>query len=91
MVLMLSQISFRDNILQEEKYKYIFSVEAVNELVNKKIPFRQAYQEVGNSINKGVFQFDASQPLYHTHVGSLGNLSNEKIQAEMAKAANKIA
>ncbi|WP_336515300.1 argininosuccinate lyase [Pollutibacter soli] len=90
MILMLSQISFRENILQEEKYKYIFSVEAVNELVNKNIPFRQAYLEVGNTINKGEFQFDASQPLNHTHAGSLGNLSNEKIQAEMAKAANKI-
>lgn len=90
MVLMLLQISFRENILQEEKYKYIFSVEAVNELVNKGIPFREAYQQVGNSINKGEFDFDPGQPLHHTHSGSLGNLANDKIEMEMGKAAGKI-
>lgn len=90
MVLMISQISFRENILQEEKYKYIFSVEAVNELVNKGIPFREAYQQVGNSINKGEFDFDPGQPLHHTHSGSLGNLANDKIEIEMGKAAGKI-
>ena len=35
--LMLSNIRIKDNILDDEKYKYLFSVEAVNELVNKGI------------------------------------------------------
>src|ERR1700754_934913 len=33
-VVMLSSIQIKDNILEDEKYKFIFSVEAVNELVN---------------------------------------------------------
>ena len=51
--LMLSNISVKENILQDEKYKYLFSVEAVNELVNKGVPFREAYQQVGNDIQQG--------------------------------------
>ncbi len=51
--LMLDHIEVRDNILEEEKYKYLFSVEAVNHLVNQGIPFREAYRQVGNDDRKG--------------------------------------
>jgi argininosuccinate lyase len=87
--LMLSKISIKENILQDEKYKYLFSVEAVNELVNKGIPFREAYQQVGNDIQQGKFKFDASKKLKHTHEGSIGNLSNAEIQKEMEKVLQK--
>jgi len=56
--LMLSHIQVREGILEDEKYKYLFSVEAVNELVNKGVPFREAYKQVGNEIDKGEFSFD---------------------------------
>lgn len=81
--LMLSNIEIKDNILADEKYKYLFSVEAVNELVNKRIPFREAYQQVGNQIEKGKFNFDFSKGLHHTHEGSIGNLGNEEIKKQM--------
>ena len=87
--LMLSNISVKENILQDEKYKYLFSVEAVNELVNKGIPFREAYQQVGNDIQQGKFKFDSSKKLKHTHEGSIGNLSNEEIVKEMDKVLLK--
>jgi argininosuccinate lyase len=82
-VLMISNIAVTKNITSDEKYKYIFSVEAVNELVNKGVPFRDAYKQVGNSIEKGEFQFDASKALHHTHEGSIGNLCNNEIREEM--------
>jgi argininosuccinate lyase len=88
MKLMLNAMMVRPHILEEEKYKYIFSVEAVNELVNKGIPFRDAYAEVGNRIDAGGFSFDATQKLHHTHEGSIGNLCNENIKEEMRKVAN---
>ena len=69
--LMLSNISIKDNILHDEKYKYLFSVEAVNELVNKGVSFRDAYQQVGNQIEKGEFVFDYTRQLRHTHEGSI--------------------
>jgi argininosuccinate lyase len=89
--LMLSNIEVRDNILQDEKYKYLFSVEAVNELVNKGIPFREAYQQVGNEIEKGEFHFDLSKGLHHTHEGSIGNLGNEEIRIAFNKVLTKFA
>jgi len=88
MHLMLSNIAVKDNILDDTKYKYLFSVEAVNELVNKGVPFRDAYKQVGNQIEKGDFSFDAKK-LHHTHEGSIGNLSNDKITQEMEKVLSK--
>jgi argininosuccinate lyase len=87
--LMLSNISIKDNILDDEKYKYLFSVEAVNELVNKGISFRDAYRQVGNDIEQGKFNFDYKKQLHHTHEGSIGNLSNEGIVAQMEKVLGK--
>jgi argininosuccinate lyase len=87
--LMLSNIEVKENILADEKYKYLFSVEAVNELVNQGIPFREAYQQVGNSIEKGSFAFDHTKGLHHTHEGSIGHLSNSEIAAQMAQVLTK--
>jgi argininosuccinate lyase len=89
MQLMLSNLKVKENILADEKYKYLFSVEAVNELVNKGVPFREAYQQVGNQIEKGEFNFDYKKQLQHTHEGSIGNLSNDKILEEMKKVLRK--
>jgi len=89
--LMLSNMEVKDNILADEKYKYLFSVEAVNELVNKGIPFREAYQQIGNKIENGNFDFDLSNGLHHTHEGSIGNLNNKEIQDLMQKTVEKFA
>jgi argininosuccinate lyase len=83
--LMLENLSVKSNILDDEKYKYLFSVEAVNELVNKGIPFREAYKQVGNDIENGTFTFDYKKQLLHTHEGSIGNLCNDEI-AEVMKS-----
>ena len=87
MKLMLNALGVRENILTEEKYKYLFSVEKVNELVNQGIPFRDAYAQVGNMIDQGSFHFDATQKLNHTHEGSIGNLCTEEINAQMQSVA----
>ncbi|MGN6437864.1 MAG: argininosuccinate lyase [Agriterribacter sp.] len=87
--LMLENIRIKDNILDDEKYKYLFSVEAVNELVNKGISFRDAYKQVGNDIEQGKFNYDYKKQLHHTHEGSIGNLSNEGIAAQMEKVLKK--
>ena len=87
--LMLSNISIKDNILDDEKYRYLFSVEAVNELVNKGISFRDAYRQVGNDIEQGKFNFNYKQQLHHTHEGSIGNLCNAEIVKQMEKILEK--
>ena len=88
-VLMLSHIRIKKDILLDEKYKYLFSVEAVNELVNKGVPFREAYKTIGDQIQSGNFSFDQSKPLKHSHEGSLGNLNLSEISGEMEKVLAK--
>lgn len=88
MRVMLNGLTVRENILTDEQYKYLFSVEAVNELVNKGMSFRDAYKTIGNTIEKGEFNVELSKTLNHTHEGSIGNLCNEEIQKEMIKVSN---
>jgi argininosuccinate lyase len=88
-ILMLSHIRIKKDILQDEKYKQLFSVEAVNELVNQGVSFREAYKTIGNQIQTGEFYFDQSKSLNHSHEGSLGNLNLPEIKAEMEKVLTK--
>lgn len=81
----LKVIEVKEGILLDPRYRYIFSVEAVNELVKSGMSFRDAYREVGNRIEAGTYQPDPSEPLHHTHEGSLGNLCLEEIRSEMQK------
>ncbi len=87
--LMLSHMTVKADILRDEKYRHLFSVEAVNELVNQGVPFREAYKQVGNLIDKGDFRYDYSKGLHHTHEGSLGNLYNDQIAEAMGKVLGK--
>jgi argininosuccinate lyase len=89
MQVMVRELKVKEHILDDPKYTYLFSVEAVNELVNKGIPFREAYKEIGNQIEKGEFKFDHTKGLQHTHEGSIGNLCNGQIAEEMAAVLHK--
>lgn len=75
--LALKNISVNQNILNDEKYNFIFSVEEVNDLVLKGVPFREAYKIVGEKIEKG--DFVPQKNVHHTHEGSIGNLCLDKI------------
>src|SRR6187551_1850966 len=79
--LMLSSIEIKKDILADEKYKYLFSVEEVNKLVNTGMPFRDAYKKVGLDIEAGNFKYDTS--VHHTHEGSIGNLCTKEIKKQM--------
>ena len=80
---MLQSIRIKADILKDEKYAYLFSVDAVNEEVLNGVPFREAYKKVGSAIEKGEFKAPAS--VKHTHEGSIGNLCNEQISASFHK------
>ncbi|TXJ27988.1 MAG: argininosuccinate lyase [Chitinophagaceae bacterium] len=79
--LMLSNIEIKKDIVKDEKYKYLFSVEEVNKLVLQGIPFRDAYKQVGLNIEAGKFTYDTN--IHHTHEGSIGNLGTEKVKQQM--------
>jgi argininosuccinate lyase len=85
--LMLSKIEVKDAIMNDEKYKFAFSVEEVNKLVLSGIPFRDAYQQVGQQIEQGKFEY--STTLNHTHEGSIGNLKNDEISRMFKQIVNQ--
>jgi len=85
--LMLSNIEVKKDLLQDEKYKFLFSVEEVNKLVLQGVPFRDAYKKVGMDIEQGNFTYNIN--VNHTHEGSIGNLSNSHIQQAMQNIIQK--
>ncbi len=82
--LMISNISVKENILQDDKYSFLFSVEEVNKLVLQGTPFRDAYKQIGLDIEKG--KYNPAKTVQHTHEGSIGNLQNESITKMMNQA-----
>ncbi len=81
--LMLSKVEIKKDILSDEKYKYLFSVEEVNKLVNAGMPFRDAYKKVGMDIEGGSFTYNTG--IEHTHEGSIRNLCTAEIRTQMQK------
>ncbi|MFZ2905622.1 MAG: argininosuccinate lyase [Cyclobacteriaceae bacterium] len=87
MYLMVSNVRVKENILTDEKYTFLFSVEEVNKLVLEGVPFRDAYKQVGEQIEKG--SFTPSAQVKHTHEGSIGNLCNDQIRTMMGEVLAK--
>jgi argininosuccinate lyase len=85
--LMLSGISVKQNILDDEKYKFLFSVEEVNKLVLSGMPFRDAYKKVGIDIEQG--NYNPATHVQHTHEGSIGNLCLDEIRKSMEDTIQK--
>ena len=77
----LENIKVNVHIMEDDRYKYVYSVEEVNKLVLEGVPFRDAYRQVGEAIIKGDFEHD--KQILHTHEGSIGNLCLENIQLKM--------
>jgi argininosuccinate lyase len=73
----LPQLKIHDNLLDDPKYAYLFTVEKVNELVLEGIPFRDAYKQVGEMVEKN--EFIPGDKISHVHEGSIGQLCNKEI------------
>ncbi len=98
--LAIAKIKVNENILDDPKYDFLFSVEEVNKLVLNGIPFREAYKIIGERIESG--KFEPEKLVSHTHEGSIGNLcideikkfKNEKIESfqfgEIEQAINNL-
>jgi len=73
----LPQLKIHDNLLDDPKYAYLFTVEKVNELVLEGVPFRDAYKQVGEMVEKN--EFVPGNKISHVHEGSIGQLCNKEI------------
>lgn len=87
MQLMLKNVQVKENILADDQYKFLFSVEEVNKLVLGGMPFREAYQKVGRDIEQG--NYSPSRTVNHTHEGSIGNLCTAEIAMMMQEALSR--
>ena len=79
----LKFIKIKKNILEDPKYKNIFSVDSINEYVKKGIPFRDAYQKIKEKIESK--KYKSTQKINHSHIGSIGNLSLNEINKKMIR------
>ncbi len=86
--LLLENLKVREDILEEEKYKYLFSVEEVNRLVSEGLPFREAYRKVAQEIADGTYS--RPEKVAYTHTGSIGNPRNDLIREKLHQAAGTI-
>ena len=85
----LPNIQVKEGILEDEKYKYLFSVEKINEEVKNGSSVREAYVKVGQEIENNAFDFEIGN-LHHTHQGSIGNLCLDKVEYQFNKLKGKL-
>ena len=79
----IQQIIVKDIDINDSKYKYLFTVDNINTLVENGMSFREAYQKIGGQVQDGTYIPDTSKK--HTHVGSIHNLCLDKIKAKFPK------
>ncbi len=68
----IPNIIIHDTQVYSDKYRFLWSVELVNQYVMEGMSFRDAYRKVGADINEN--RYDPPTELKHTHIGSIGNL-----------------
>ena len=77
----IQEVRVRTEIMTDAKYTYAFTVEALNELVQQGVPFRDAYKQVGLQVEEGPFKAPAK--IANNHIGSLGTTAIDKIQEKL--------
>ncbi|MDA0317385.1 MAG: argininosuccinate lyase [Bacteroidetes bacterium] len=76
----LQQVEVKSVDLKDEKYKYLFTVDSINSLVQNGATFREAYQIIGAQVQDGSYKCETRH--YHTHIGGIDNLALDKIKAK---------
>jgi argininosuccinate lyase len=77
----IKDIKVKEHILDDKKYDYLFTVDALNELVVAGIPFRDAYKTVAEQLENGTFK--SPKATKHSHEGSINNLCLKEIRLKM--------
>lgn len=74
----------KQDILNDDTYLYLYSVEEVNKKVQAGVPFRDAYREVASDIDTG--RYRPGRDHAYTHLGSIGNPGLKEIEMKVEKA-----
>jgi len=77
----LARIEVQENLLDDIKYDNLYTVETVNKLTAKGLPFRDAYKLVGQQVANGTFVPDKN--IHHSLIGGLHNLRLDLIREKL--------
>lgn len=80
-VMMLDHIQVREDVVDDPRYDYMFTVEDVNRMTLGGMPFRDAYKTVGMQVQNG--EYKPTRSVCHSHIGSIGNPATERIALKM--------
>lgn len=80
-VMMLDHIQVREDVVDDPRYDYMFTVEDVNRMTLGGMPFRDAYKTVGMQVQNG--EYKPTRSVCHSHIGSIGNPATERITLKM--------
>jgi argininosuccinate lyase len=88
MAFIIPRLKLKENIIEKDIYKYLGSVDAINQKVISGQSFREAYREVASEIASG--KFEPVKGLSHSHTGSIGNLALPGIVKKLERIMNKL-
>lgn len=80
----IAQVQVQEVDLSQEKYQHLFTVDAINDLVTSGVPFREAYKQIGQQVEQGIFE--AGNTKKHSHLGSIHQLGLDRIRAKFDRA-----
>ncbi len=79
----IEQVNVKEIDVNDDKYKFLFTVDNMNTLVENGMTYRDAYKEIGAKVEDGTYTPDTSKK--HTHIGSIHNLALDKIREKFPK------
>ncbi|WP_435261912.1 argininosuccinate lyase [Tenacibaculum sp. nBUS_03] len=77
----IQQIIVKDVNLYDDKYKFLYTVDNINTLVENGQSFREAYKKIGHQVTNGTYIPDTTKK--HSHQGSIDNLCLNEIREKM--------
>ena len=83
----LAGLVVRKDILSDNRYNDIFSVEEANRMVREGIPFRDAYHKVAGKAGSGSFAIPSVSR--YTHTGSIGNPGTELVRERLEELTGR--
>lgn len=82
--LVLQEMELNREVLSDDRYRHLFTVEEVNALVAAGVPFREAYRQVGEAVINGTWEGGGMRGS-HTHAGSIHRLCLPEIRARFER------
>lgn len=83
LIFALPQLQINKGYMEQKKYDSIYTVENINHLIQTGTPFRDAYKQVGLSVEDKTYE--PHKEFKTSHIGSVHNLGLNLIQEKVAK------